>query len=248
VLLDNFYVDAEVSADGHNWSMAAYATDYVEKTWPTSYGARGGTYDYEGSREVAFPKDGFIWDYCQRAGIPYRSYGEFEAYAKRGGTALTGHMCPGYPDYDLSIKDFLREEIWERDIDSLIAAGAVPRFSTVRMGNDHTSGGRVGAPTPFAHVADNDLALGRFVEHLSKTKIWGESAVFVVEDDAQNGPDHVDAHRSPALVISPWVRRRQVDHTMYSTAGILRTMELILGLPPMSQYDAAATPLWRPFT
>jgi hypothetical protein len=157
-------------------------------------------------------------------------------------------MCPGYPDYDLSIKDVLREEIWERDIDSLIAAGAVPRFSTVRMGNDHTSGGRVGAPTPFAHVADNDLALGRFVEHLSKTKIWGESAVFVVEDDAQNGPDHVDAHRSPALVISPWVRRRQVDHTMYSTAGILRTMELILGLPPMSQYDAAATPLWRPFT
>jgi YVTN family beta-propeller protein len=248
VLLDNFYVDAEVSADGHNWSMAAYATDYVEKTWPTSYGARGGTYDYEGSRKVAFPKDGFIWDYCQRAGIPYRSYGEFEAYAKRGGTALTGHMAPGYPDYDLSIKDIHREEIWERDFDSLLAAGTVPRFSTVRMGNDHTSGGRVGAPTPFAHVADNDLALGRFVEHLSNSKIWGESAVFVVEDDAQNGPDHVDAHRSPALVISPWVRRRQVDHTMYSTAGILRTMELILGLPPMSQYDAAATPLWRPFT
>ncbi len=248
VLLDNFYVDAEVSADGHNWSMAAYATDYVEKTWPTSYGGRGGTYDYEGSRKVAFPKYGFIWDYCQRAGISYRSYGEFEAYAKQSNSAMIGHLAPNYPDYDLSIQDITREEIWERDFDSLLARDAVPRFNTVRLGNDHTSGARVGAPTPAAHVADNDLALGRFVEHLSKSRIWGESVVFVLEDDAQNGPDHVDAHRSPALVISPWVRRHSVDHTMYSTSGMLRTMELILGLPPMSQYDAAATPFWRLFT
>lgn len=248
VLLDNFYVDAEVSADGHNWSMAAYATDYVEKTWPTSYGGRGGTYDYEGSRKVAFPKGGFIWDYCQRAGIPYRSYGEFEAYAKHKGTALEKHMCKDYPDYDLSIKDITRVEIWKKEFDSLVVANAVPRFNTLRLGNDHTSGARIGAPSPRAHVAENDLAVGRFVEYLSKSPIWKESAIFILEDDAQNGPDHVDAHRSPALVISPYTKRKHVEHTMYSTSGMLRTMELILGLPPMSQYDAAAMPLFACFT
>lgn len=248
VLLDNFYVDAEVSADGHNWSMAAYANDYVEKTWPTSYGGRGGTYDYEGSRKVAFPKKGFIWDYCQRAGVSYRSYGEFEAYSKMKGTALEKNFCPTYPDYDLSIKDITRVDLWKKEFDSLVANNAVPRFNTLRLGNDHTSGARLNAPTPAAHVADNDLALGRFVEYLSKSPIWKESAIFVLEDDAQNGPDHVDAHRSPAFVISPYTKRRHVEHTMYSTASMLRTMELILGLPPMSQYDAAATPMFACFT
>ncbi|AQG79929.1 bifunctional YncE family protein/alkaline phosphatase family protein [Spirosoma montaniterrae] len=248
VLLDNFYVDAEVSADGHNWSMAAYANDYVEKTWPTSYGGRGGSYDYEGSRPVAYPKKGFIWDYCQRAGLRYRSYGEFEAYARRKGSALDGRFAPNYPDYDLNVKDIDRVEIWKKDLDSLITREAVPHFSSIRLGNDHTSGARIGAPTPAAHVADNDLAVGRFVEYLSKSPIWKESAVFVLEDDAQNGPDHVDAHRSPALVISPYTKRRHVDHTMYSTSGMLRTMELILGLPPMSQYDAGARPMYACFT
>ncbi len=248
VLLDNFYVDAEVSADGHNWSMAAYATDYVEKNWPTSYGGRGGQYDFEGSRPVAFPQKGFIWDYCQRAGLRYRSYGEFEAYSKRKGSALDGRFAPNYPDFDMKIKDIDRVEIWKKDIDSLIAQNAVPHFSSVRLGNDHTSGARIGAPTPTAHVADNDLALGRFIEHLSKSPIWKESAVFVLEDDAQNGADHVDAHRSPALVISPYTRRQHVEHAMYSTSGMLRTMELILGLPPMSQYDAGARPMFACFT
>jgi YVTN family beta-propeller protein len=252
-LFDNFYVDAEVSADGHNWSTAAYATDYVEKTWPTSYGARGGTYDYEGSREVAFPKNGYIWDYCRRAGISYRSYGEFtpandESFVSQGLASLKGHYPPAYPNYDLSIKDVYREKVWERDFDSLVARNAVPRFNSIRLGNDHTSGARVGKRTPFAMVADNDLALGRLIDHLSKSKIWKQSAVFVLEDDAQNGADHVDAHRSPVLVISPYAKRRSINHTMYSTASVLRTMELILGLPPMSQYDAAATPMWDAFT
>lgn len=251
-LFDNFYVDAEVSADGHNWSTAAYATDFVEKTWPTSYGARGGTYDYEGSREVAYPKNGYIWDYCKRAGISYRSYGEFtpsddEGFVSQGLESLKGHYPPAYPNYDLSIKDIYREKIWERDFDSLVAINAVPRFNSIRLGNNHTSGNRVGKLTPFAMVADNDLALGRLIEHLFKSKIWKQSAVFVLEDDAQNGPDHVDAHRSPVLVISPYVKRRSINHTMYSTASVLRTMELILGLPPMSQYDAAATPMWNAF-
>ena len=248
VLLDNFYVNAEVSADGHNWSMAGYATDFVEKTWPTSYGGRGGTYDYEGTREVAHPKDGFIWDYCKRADVSYRSYGEFVSTSGPNIEALEGHYDPNYHGYDLSYKDVDREAAWEKDFDALVVANKVPHFNTLRISNDHTSGLRVGAPTPFAHVADNDLALGRFVEHLSESPIWHESVVFVVEDDAQNGPDHVDAHRSVALVIGPHVKRHSVDHTMYSTTSLLRTMELILGLPPMSQYDAAAPPLWRSFT
>lgn len=248
VLLDNFYVDAEVSADGHNWSMAAYATDYVEKTWPTSYGGRGGTYDYEGSRKVAYPAKGFIWDYCQRAGVSYRTYGEFAGKGKATLKSLENNFCAGYPSFDLSIQDVKRQEIWQRDFDSLLAIDAVPHFNTIRLGNDHTSGMRKGAYSPYAAVADNDLAVGRLVEYITHSRIWKESAIFILEDDAQNGPDHVDAHRSPAYVISPYVKRNTVNHNMYSTSGMLRTMELILGLPPMSQYDAAATPMWELFS
>jgi YVTN family beta-propeller protein len=246
-LLDNFYVNAEVSADGHNWSTAAYATDYVEKSWPISYGGRGGTYDFEGTRPVAYPRDGFIWDYCQRAGLSYRTYGEFAEYGKTPLKSLRGHVCAKSPGFTMDIKDVTRERIWEQDFDSLLAIGAVPQFSTIRLGNDHTSGQRLGKPTPTAAVADNDLALGQLVEHLSQSKIWGESVVFVLEDDAQNGPDHVDAHRSPAFVISPYTRSGGPRHTLYTTAGVLRTMELLLGLPPMSQYDAAARPLFECF-
>ena len=247
VLLDNFYVDAEVSADGHNWSMAAYATDYTEKTWPTSYGGRGGTYDYEGSRKIAYPRDGYIWDYCQRAGVSYRSYGEFANLGKATLKSLEGHVSPRSPGFDMDIKDVERVRIWQQDFDSLLARGAVPRFNTIRLSNDHTSGQRRGKISPLAAVADNDLALGQLVEYLSNSAIWKETAIFVLEDDAQNGPDHVDAHRSPAFVISPYTKRNSVNHTMYSTSGVLRTMELLLGLPPMSQYDAAARPLFECF-
>ncbi|AMR30199.1 hypothetical protein A0256_01570 [Mucilaginibacter sp. PAMC 26640] len=250
-LMDNFYVDAEVSADGHNWSMAAYGTDFVEKTWPTSYGGRGGNYDFEGTRKAAYPRDGFIWDYCKRAGVSYRTYGEFAeggAKPKANIKSLEGHFCLHSPDFDLNIKDITRESIWEHDFDSLLTINAVPQFNTVRLGNDHTSGQRKGAISPLAAVADNDLAVGRFIEHLSKSPIWKESVVFVLEDDAQNGPDHIDAHRSPVFVVGPYVKRNAVIHNMYSTSGVLRTIELILGLPPMSQYDAAAMPLYECFT
>jgi len=128
-----------------------------------------------------------------------------------------------------------------------LANNAVPQLNTLRIINDHTEGMRLGRPSPYAHVADNDLAVGMLVDYLSKSPIWNESVVFVVEDDAQDGPDHVDAHRSPAFIAGGFVKRNFVDHTMYSTSSILRTMELILGMPPMSQYDAAATPLWRCF-
>ncbi len=248
VLLDNFYVNAEVSADGHNWSTAAYATDFVEKTWPSNYSKRGGEYDFEGGRETAFPKDGFIWDYCQRAGVSYRTYGEFVWEGMTGLKSLEGHIDMDYPSYDLNIPDKVRLEKWTHDFDSLLAIDALPRLSTIRLPNDHTAGAREGSFTPRAMVAEHDLALGKFIEHLSQSKVWKESAVFVLEDDAQNGPDHVDAHRSIAYVASPYAKRNTHINRMYSTASMLRTMELILGLPPMSQYDAAAPPMWECFT
>jgi DNA-binding beta-propeller fold protein YncE len=254
-LLDNFYVNAEVSADGHNWSMGAYATDYLEKTWPTAYGGRGGVYDAEGNRGVANNRDGFIWDDCRRAGVSYRSYGEFgkEGGPKKDGvpnpliTTLKEHYCAGFTGWDLSVWDTTRYSQWRQDFDSLFAAGAVPRLNIIRIGNDHTAGLRRGQPTPFAYVADNDLAVGEFVEHLSNSPIWKESVVLMLEDDAQNGPDHVDAHRSPVYIAGGLVKHHFVDHTMYSTTSVLRTIELILGIPPMTQYDAASTPMWRCF-
>ncbi|WP_259069956.1 beta-propeller fold lactonase family protein [Mucilaginibacter sp. X4EP1] len=248
VLLDNFYVDAEVSADGHNWSTAAYATDFIEKTWPTSYGGRGGNYDSEGTRRAGDPRDGYIWDYCKRAGVSYRTYGEFADDYKPNIKSLEGHYCVKSPSFDLNIKDITREAIWEHDFDSLININAVPQLNTIRISNDHTSGQHRGAISPIAAVGDNDLAIGRFLEHLSKSVIWKESVVFILEDDAQNGPDHVDAHRSPVFVAGGYVKRNAVIHDMYSTSGVLRTIELILGLPPMSQYDAAALPLYNCFS
>ncbi|MFN0112228.1 MAG: beta-propeller fold lactonase family protein [Blastocatellia bacterium] len=272
VLLDNFYVDAEVSADGHNWSMAAYATDYVEKTWPTNYSQRGRTYDYEGSKKISRPTGGYIWDYCKRAGVSYRSYGEFVGVrdVKVGGgggnesdtaaaakarkenftseDALIGHFSPTFPAYDLSITDNTRVDRWLEEFREFEKNGQLPQFQIVRLGNNHTQGTRAGVPTPRAYVAENDLALGRLVEAVSNSKYWASTAIFVLEDDAQNGPDHVDAHRSIAFVASPYTKRGVVDSTMYTTSGMLRTMELILGLPPMSQYDGGATPMFNSFT
>jgi YVTN family beta-propeller protein len=248
VLLDNFYVDGEVSSDGHNWSTSANATDYLEKNWPTDYGGRGGSYAGEAKRAIANPKEGFIWDYCKRAGVSYRTYGEFADNFKANIPALEGHFCPYFTSWDETVRDTTRFYQWKREFDSLVAAKALPQFNSLRFINDHTEGLRPGRPTPFAHVADNDWAVGLFVEYLSKSPVWKESVVFIVEDDAQNGPDHVDAHRTTAYVAGPHVKRKFVDHTMYSTSSMLRTIELILGLPPMSQYDAAATPMWRCFT
>jgi YVTN family beta-propeller protein len=247
VLLDNFYVDGEVSADGHNWSMGAYATDYLEKTWPTNYGGRGGGYDAEGARGIANNKL-FIWDQCSAKGVSYRTYGEFADGTRVGIKVLEGHACPTFTSWDQSVRDTTRFAQWKREFDSLIVAGGVPRFNTLRFINDHTEGLRKGRATPFAAVADNDLAVGMFVEYLSKSPIWNESVVFILEDDAQNGPDHVDAHRSTAYVAGGRVKRHLVDHTPYTTSSVLRTIELILGLDPMSQYDAGATPMWRCFT
>ena len=248
VLLDNFYVDGEVSADGHNWTFGAYATDYLEKNWPTSYGGRGGDYDAEGRRRAADNKGDFIWGNAKRHGVSYRTYGEFADDYKPNLKILEGHFCPYYTSWDETVRDTTRVNQWKRDFDSLLRINAVPQLNTLRLINDHTEGMSLGRPTPYAHVADNDWAVGLFVEHLSKSPIWEQSVVFIVEDDAQNGPDHVDAHRTTAYVAGGYVKRGFIDHTPYSTSSMVRTIELILGMAPMSQYDAAATSMWRSFS
>jgi YVTN family beta-propeller protein len=258
---DNFYVDAEVSYDGHAFSTAAYATDFVEKMWPANYGRREGLYLSEGGYHmrnpfgnIAAPAQGYLWDYAKRAGITYRSYGEFAAWERPGEQmvatvpGLDGHVHPSFPPFDMNISDQKRLDVFEEEFKRFVRDGTVPRLSILRIPRDHTSGTSPGMNTPRAMVADNDLAIGRLVDLISHSAIWKESAIFILEDDAQNGPDHVDAHRSLLLAISPFSRRGVVDSTLYTTSGVLRTMELILGLPPMSQYDAAATPMYNAFT
>ena len=263
VLLDNIYVDGEVSADGHEWSMGAYASDFIEKLWPLTY--RGGGknkigYPAEGNYDAAArPSGGYIWDRCAQAKVSYRSYGEWIKNGKKkpDGTyedamasvkALEGHFDPKFVGYDLDYPDVKRAERFISEIKRFEKEGGLPQFQILRLGNDHTMGTRVGSPTPTAYVADNDQALGMVIEGVSQSKFWKETAIFVIEDDAQNGPDHVDAHRVVALVVSPYTKRKNVDSTMYSTSSMLRTMELILGLKPMSQFDAAARPMYNSFT
>lgn len=268
VLLDNFYVDAEVSYDGHAFSTGAWATDAVEKIWPMNYGRREARYLSEGGGQMRNPYGnlaagprGYIWDAAARASVSYRSYGEFsipgaeirwdeEVKPPFFGSVpgLRDHVHPTYPPYNLSIPDNRRIDVWLEEFREFEKNGNLPRLNILRLGNDHTAGSRTGFKTPRAMIAENDQALGRFVEAISRSRYWKESAIFVLEDDAQNGPDHVDAHRSLGLVISPYTQRQGlVDSTLYTTSGFLRTMELILGLEPLSQYDAAATPLYHAF-
>lgn len=255
VLLDNFYVESEVSADGHEWTMAAYASDFVERHWPLSYrGDKRIPYPAEGKFAIATPAGGYLWDRAAAKNVSYFSFGEFvENPAKRGEPATTkyrtleGHFDPLFWGYDLNVSDQERADRFLQVLGEWDQKGEMPRLVVLRLPNDHTSGTSPGKPTPIAMVADNDLAVGRVVEGLSKSKFWPKLAIFIVEDDAQNGSDHVDAHRTTALAISPYIRRGTVDSTMYSTSSMLRTIELILGLDPMSQFDAAARPMWASF-
>jgi DNA-binding beta-propeller fold protein YncE len=258
VLLDNFYCDGEVSAEGHEWSMGAYCTDFVRKFWPLSY--RGSPmkklgYPAEGNFDpIARPAGGYLWDRCAEAKVSYRSYGEWvetgktvKDPGKARVKALEGHIDEWFRGWDLDYPDVKRTKRFLSELELFEKVGDMPRLQIVRLPNDHTTGTKVGKPTPTAMVAENDLALGLFVEGISKSKFWPETAIFVIEDDAQNGADHVDAHRTVALVISPYTQHGKVDSTMYSTSAMLRTMELILGLKPMSQFDAAARPMYHSF-
>jgi phospholipase C len=258
VLLDNFYVEGEVSADGHEWTMGAYATDFIEKTWPLSYGHnqhKKFPYPAEGNFDIARPAGGYLWDRARDAGVSYRSYGEFIRNGKTTNdpgvarvSALKNHFDPWFRGFDMDYPDVLRAQRFISELRRFEREGEMPRLQIVRLPNDHTSGTTTNKITPMAAVADNDLALGMVVEAVSHSKFWPQTAIFVVEDDAQNGPDHVDAHRTIAFVISPYTKRGVVDSTLYSTASMLRTIELILGLRPMSQFDAAAMPMYYSFS
>lgn len=262
---DRFFVNAEVSGDGHNWSMAAYATDYLEKTVQLNYSSRGRTYDYEGSMQypsgpvildddVSAPARGYLWDLAEQKGITFRNYGEFVVpdstdpddvlpTGYRGDKPfLASHTNPRFPGFGQAIPDQRRAEVWIEELAEFSRRGVMPALEIVRLPNDHTSGLSAGMPTPRAAVADNDLALGRMVEALSRSPFWKNTVVFVLEDDAQNGPDHVDSHRSPLLVISPY-SRAGVVHRFANTTDVLRTIEEILGLAALSQFDHFGRPL-----
>lgn len=284
-LFDNFYADAEVSADGHNWITQAGATDYVDKTWPINYSpsprSRGRAYDFEDvplgqlfaseplrgdpsiPRSGAAQTGGYLWDNAFAHGVTFRSYGEYtqtdctQTTAGQGNISHTTHLDvarfpgnvdPAYPGYSTSCPDHvLREPEWEREFRAYERSGSLPGLSFVRLGNDHTNGTRAGSATPQSYVADNDVALGRLVDVVSHSKYWRSTAIFVTEDDAQNGPDHVDAHRTLALVVSPWTKHGAVDSTHYDTASMVATIEDLLHLAPMTITDQRATRMWADF-
>ena len=258
VLLDNLYCNGQVSRDGHPWSTAAYNTDYVARDWHLTYSARKGVPDDDEGNLSKAPS-GHIWDAARRAGLTYRNYGEGgRRVSEPDGTvtvvgaspALVGHMCPDYGIPKVPgqrTRDTDNADTFLKELKGFEAAGEMPRLIVMSLGEDHTSGTTVGAFTPQACVASNDLALGRIVEAVSQSKFWPTTAIFVIEDDAQNGPDHVDACRTVGLVVSPYTKRKHVDGTQYSTVSMVRTIELILGLPPLSQYDAAARPMFESF-
>jgi YVTN family beta-propeller protein len=260
-IFDRFFVNAEVSPDGHNWSMGAYVADYGEKTIPSHYSSHGRTYDYQGMNrdsipddDVSEPSNGYLWNLAERAGITYRNYGEFvgesddvpaaNASVRTVATkkALVDHTNTAYSGWNLDIPDQARVDVWLKDFQGFVSSGNLPKLEILTLPNDHTSGAHAGRPTPRAYMADNDLALGRIVEALSRSPFWKNTVVFVLEDDAQDGPDHIDSHRSPLLVISAY-NRFGVSHRFANTTDVLATIEDILGLARMSQFDNYGRPL-----
>jgi len=256
VLFDNLYCDGEVSVDGHSWSNSAIATDYNEKMWPAQYGGHSKT-----TKSAAYvPAAGHLWDLAAKKGLTYRSYGEYASRSSDGTTmdaapgvgGLLNHVSPKYKlpgmrDTD-NVKVFFEElDAYEKNFTSPDPNKRLPNFVVMSMPEDHTAGTRPGGYTPRAMVANADWAVGQLVERITKSPYWPETAIFIIEDDAQNGPDHVDARRTVGLVVSPYTKRTFVDSTLYSTSAMLRTIELLLGLPPMTQYDAAAMPMYNAF-
>jgi hypothetical protein len=259
VLFDNFYVDADVSYDGHAFSTAAYATDVIQKMWQTLYANRGGLYLCEGEGfmrtpygNITAPERGYIWDYAGRAGVTVRSYGEFVTHLSRSpaGDVVAAESVPGLKG---SVAPYFAGLTWRLRTTSAPTPGS--RSSTslwrpqsasasiVHLGNDRTMGTTAGT-TPRAMIADNDLALGRVVEAISNSPS-GRSPRSSSSRTMRRADQTMWTRTARCLVASPFARHGFVDHTFYSTSGVLRTMEMILGLPPMSYYDAAATPLFK---
>jgi YVTN family beta-propeller protein len=268
VLLDNFYATGGNSGDGHQWVTQANETSYA--MWP---GYLGRSYPFDGSDPIAYSSSGFIWDLALARGKTVRVYGEyagrlsepvknrpmyFERW-KRGEDFtkvwnITAPIAPlnkilarNYPSYTNAVPDVVRADIFLADLKRWEEGGSMPNFVILQLPCDHTFGTTPGASTPKAMVADNDLALGRIVESLSKSQFWKKMAILVVEDDAQNGVDHVDGHRTVALAVSPYTRRGHVDSTFYSHQSMLKTIELILGLPTLSIFDLIANDMRASF-
>ncbi len=257
VLLDNLFCDGEVSVDGHSWSNSAYATDFNEKLWPVTYGG----HSKAGTSAAYIPGAGHIWDLAQKKGLTYRSYGEYATRASDGTTmeaspgvgGLLGHVSPkfklpGMRDTENAAVFFAELDEYERNFDSPDQNKRLPNLMVMSLPEDHTAGTTPGRFTPVAMVANNDYAVGQIVDRLTHSRYWPETAIFIIEDDAQDGPDHVDARRTTGYLVSPYVKRQTTDSTLYTTSSMLRTIELLLGLPPMSQYDAAATPMFSSFS
>ena len=269
VTLDNFYAASEVSADGWNWSTAANANPYVQQSWLANYGGRNKPYDFEGGNLATAPNktptDAYLWDRLSDAKVSYKNYGFFltgDTIVDPTDPVLPANTDHSFLGYDLNCPDSAgswaprstacgtqpRVVSWENAFNNYVKNKNLPTVELLRLPNDHTHGTTPGYPTPKAYVADNDYALGRVVDDVSHSPYWKSTAIFVLEDDAQAGPDHVDAHRTIAQVISPYTQTGKVDSTFYSTVSMLRTMELLTGLKPMTQFDAAATPMYNSFT
>ncbi|MFN2439644.1 MAG: alkaline phosphatase family protein [Chitinophagaceae bacterium] len=270
VLLDNTYCNGVLSADGHQWTNEGYVTDYIEK----SFGGFIRSYPYRGDDPLAFASSGFIWDLVLKKGLSFRNYGEFvdesiepknvswtQAYeeyknntknitikAKSKLHTLEPYNCPTFPGFTGRIPDVYRAREFIKELNAYEEKGELPNFMMMLLPNDHTVGVNENYPTPSAAVADNDVALGQIIEAVSKSKFWKETAIFVIQDDPQSGLDHVDGKRTVALCISPYTKRGEVISTHYNQNSVLRTIELILGLPPMSQFDLVAEPMVDCFT
>jgi DNA-binding beta-propeller fold protein YncE len=260
ILYDNFYENSDVSAEGHNWAAAAIAPDYTVKLWPNSYAQRRKTYDYEGGELANSPPTGYIWNNALAAGVTVRNYGDWASNiplkdvkdGRQIGAVRDPALKPitdmNYRAFDLNYPDVERSKEFLREWASFDQKGDAPQLLVVRMGNDHTQGAAAGKLSPLSYAADNDYAVGMLIDGVSHSKLWGTTAIFITEDDAQNGPDHVDCHRSTAYVVSPYTRRGVVDSTMYNQMSVLHTVEGLLGIHPMTQFDAAAMPMFGSFS
>jgi YVTN family beta-propeller protein len=270
ILLDNFYCSGVLSADGHQWTDEAFVTDYLEK----SFGGFTRSYPYDGDDALAYSATGFIWDNVLKHGLTFRDYGEFvnaiinprrstfsEIYqdfidntgkisieAKANIRTIEPYICKSYIGFPNVVPDVYRADEFIRELKEFEKNDNFPNFIIMLLPNDHTSGTRPGMPTPRAAVADNDLALGRIVESISESKFWNKTCIFVTEDDPQAGLDHVDGHRTVGMVISPYTKRNEVVSVYYSQINMVRTIEDILGIPPMNNLDLMAESMVDCFT
>ena len=279
VLLDNTYCCGILSADGHQWSTTAMATDYLEKSFagfPRSYPDGMEESDIDA---LAYSPTGFLWDNAVKHGIRIRNYGEFMMPKvrwkdKNRGGAVDFLSCyktwkgiedlvvfestpgiesirdfspTGYVGWNMSVPDQVRADFILKELAEFEKQGSYPQLTIICLPNDHTSGTSKNCPTPAACMADGDLAMGRIVEGLSRSKFWGKMAIFAIEDDPQAGWDHVSGYRTTAYVMSPYAKRGALVSTQYNTTSILRTIQQILGIPPMNQFDGSATPMFDCF-